>query len=139
MHCQRLLLCPDRYLEKARPFSSHHRLFVRCPYHGIAQQLPVIEAEDFPVGSIDVPWKENNAALADLPDRHSRDIRFGYAGKYFFHGEIGVGRDECQRYVEALFMRLRRYPVNTVDDASRIFQACQEGMIFTRSLIPFNV
>jgi hypothetical protein len=43
----------------------------------------VIGTEDFPIGSIDVPWKENNAALADLPRHHFRDIRFGYAREYF--------------------------------------------------------
>jgi hypothetical protein len=88
----------DRFTKctvRACPLYSHHWLFVRYPRHCVAQQLPVIGAEDFPVSSIDVPWKENNAALADLPGSDSGDICSGYAREYFFHGQIGVGRDEC--------------------------------------------
>jgi hypothetical protein len=139
VHRQGLLLRPDRDLEKADALYLHHRLFVRCPQYCIAQQLPMIGAEDFPIGSIDVPGKENNAALADLPGSHSRNIRFGYAWKYFFHGQVGVGRDECQRRVEAFLARLRRDAMNTIDDAASIFEARQKWMIFSGSTIFFNI
>ena len=118
------------------PITSRTGGFVGRPRDGIAQQLEVIDAQHLPKCAIDVPWKINHARLADLMQKHLRNVGSGHARKNFFHRQIGITRDKRQWRGGKFVMRRHVETRDTVDDSWSVFESAQQWMVRRRPDVP---
>src|SRR6516225_3391766 len=121
-----MLLAPDCDIEYAGASYGDWRLFVGRPMHRIGQELPVVDAQNFPERAVDVPGEINHAAFSLLTSEDLCNVGLSRSGINLFHGQVRIGGNQSQRRSGKGRDRIDVEPPHTVYDPRRVFESFEQ-------------
>ena len=131
MDGHRVALTPDGHVDHAASVDLDDRPFVHRPRDDVPQQAAVVGRHHFPERAIDVPRNIGDASPAEVAQVELACVGVRHARVDVFHRQVGIGRDQRQRR-RKVARRPDVHAKDAVDDARRVFEALQHGVMRLR-------